>query len=66
MSPAPELPTVGVIARRLSQPVHRIEYVIRSRNIAPAGLAGNSRVFTEADVQFIASEIRRMREPAVQ
>ena len=32
--------TVGEIARRLGQEVHRIEYVIRSRNIRPVGWAG--------------------------
>jgi hypothetical protein len=35
--PAPPLPTVGEIARQLGQPVHRIEYVIRSRLIPAAG-----------------------------
>ena len=55
-----KMPTIGVIARRLNEPVHRIEYVIRSRNITPAATAGNARVFTEADVSLIASEIRRI------
>jgi hypothetical protein len=62
--PAPvtvtHLPTVGVIAERLGQPVHRIEYVIRSRNIEPVGRAGNARVFSEADVEHIASELERI------
>ena len=53
-------PTVGEIARRLSQPLHRIEYIIRSRNIQPTGIAGNSRVFTDADVERIAGELRRI------
>jgi hypothetical protein len=57
---AEPMPTVGVIARRLNAPLHRIEYVIRSRNIIPAGTAGNARVFTEADVSHIASELKRI------
>lgn len=56
----PCMPTVGEIARRLSEPVHRIEYVIRSRGIQPSGLAGVARVFTDSDVERIASELRRI------
>ena len=56
------LPTVGEIARRLGVPLHRVEYVIRSRNLHPCGLAGHARVFTEADVGHIAGELRRMDE----
>ncbi len=54
--------TVGEIARRLGQEVHRIEYVIRSRNIRPVGWAGHARVFRDADLDRIASEIRRIAE----
>ena len=54
--------TVGGIARRLGQEVHRIEYVIRSRNIRPVGWAGHARVFRDADLDRIASEIRRIAE----
>ena len=53
-------PTVGEIARRLNLPLHRVEYVIGARNIQPVGRAGNSRVFSEAAVDRIASECRRM------
>jgi DNA-binding transcriptional MerR regulator len=51
---------VGEIARRLGQPIHRIEYVIRSRNIKPESRAGSSRVFSEATVNRIASELHRI------
>ena len=54
------LPTVGEISRRTGEPVHRIEYVIRSRRIGPLGWAGNARVFSDADVALITSELRRM------
>jgi hypothetical protein len=60
METANEMLTVGAIARRLNKPVHRIQYVIASRHILPIGMAGNLRVFSEADVQQIASEIRRI------
>ncbi len=53
-------PTVGEIARRLGEPIHRIEYCIRARGIEPAAVAGNVRVFTDTDVARIASELRRI------
>jgi hypothetical protein len=58
----PAAPTIGEIARRLGEPVHRIEYVVRSRDIQPASWAGNARIFSEADVDFIRSELRRIDE----
>ncbi|GMV70167.1 MAG: hypothetical protein DYG93_07655 [Leptolyngbya sp. PLA2] len=54
-------PTVGVIARRFGQPVHRVEYVIRSRGIKPVAWAGHARVFSETDVHRIGRELERMR-----
>ena len=56
----PAVPTVGEIARRLNEPIHRIEYVIRPRRIQPASRAGNCRVFSDADVDHIAGELRRI------
>jgi hypothetical protein len=52
--------TVGEIARRLGREVHRVEYVIRSRRILPAGWAGHARVFSDADLEFITAELRRI------
>lgn len=52
--------TVGEIARRLDVEVHRVEYVIRSRRIRPAGWAGHSRVFTDADLTYITAELQRI------
>ncbi len=54
------VPTVGEIARRLGEPVHRVEYIIRARGIRPSGRAGNCRVFTDADVAYMAAELRRI------
>lgn len=56
----PVAPTVGEIARRLGVPLHRVEYVIRSRQISPTARAGNARLFTEADVRRIESELARI------
>lgn len=61
-TPTPAAPTVGVIARRLGVPLHRVEYVIRSREIQPVSVAGNARIFAESDVAFIASELRRIEQ----
>jgi hypothetical protein len=54
------LATVGEIARRLGRPTHRIEYIIRTRRIAPRARVGNLRVFGPADVAYIASELSRI------
>jgi hypothetical protein len=60
MNTASLMPTIGIIAERLGEPLHRIEYIIRSRNIQPSGRAGNARVFTEADIDRIDAELRRI------
>ena len=52
--------TVGEIAARLGQPVHRIEYVIDSRRLRPTAWAGHARIFSESDLQFIESVLRKM------
>lgn len=59
---APTMPTIGEIARRLGQPVHRIEYVVRARGICPCGWAGNARVFPEHAVDIIAAELQRIAD----
>ncbi len=56
---APFMPTIGEIARRLCVPAHRVEYIIRARDIRPCGWAGNARVFDEAGVAVIAAELDR-------
>ena len=57
---AKRLPTIGEIARRLNCSVHQIEYLVRSRRIQPTTLAGNARVFSESDVDLIASLLQRI------
>ena len=60
---APSMATIGEIARRLSVPIHRVEYVIRARRIRPCGWAGNARVFPDHAVEVIASELERINTP---
>ena len=54
--------TVGEIAKRLGYPIHKIEYMIRSRNIQPIQRAGNLRVFSEKDFCFIKSELKHIEK----
>ena len=48
------LPTVGEIARRYGVPVHRVEYIVKSRGILPQARAGNLRVFADDQIERIA------------
>lgn len=54
--------TIGEIARRTKAGIYQVEYVIRSRQLAPVAWAGNARVFSESDAELIASELRRIAE----
>ncbi len=51
------LMTIGQIARLLQQPVHRIAYVIRSRQIRESARAGHFRVFDLSAVGRIRQEL---------
>lgn len=57
---APRAPTAGAIASLGNQPLHRVLYVIKTRGIKPAAIAGSARVFSPEDVQFILGECRRI------
>ena len=56
----PAAATIGEISRRLGQPVHRVEWIIRARNVRPVQRAGNCRIFSQEDVDYIAAELRRI------
>jgi len=56
----PAAATVGEIARRLAAPVHRVEYIIRTRGLRPGSRAGRAGIYDDADVQYIAAELRRI------
>ncbi len=62
---APAMPSIGEIARRLGEPIHRVDYVIRARRIQPCGWAGNARVFPEDAVESIACELQRINATKV-
>ena len=56
----PSALTLAEIARRLGEPLHRVAYVVRTRELHPAKRAGNCRLFSEADVELVATELRRI------
>ena len=58
----PTMTTIGAIARRLGQPLHRVQYVVRTRQIRPCGRAGNVRVFPEETIEAVDAELQRIDE----
>ncbi len=52
-----KLLTVGEIARRLGCPIHKILYLIQSRQIVPIQRAGALRVFDDSVLDLIRSEM---------
>jgi hypothetical protein len=53
----PQLRTAGVIAAELGQPLSRVLYVLRSRDIKPIGRAGILRLYDRSAVAAVASEL---------
>ena len=51
--------TIGEIARRLGWPIHRVDYLIRSRGFEPELRAGNLRVFPETIIDRLRQERRK-------
>jgi hypothetical protein len=55
---APRLITPGVIAAELSQPLHRILHVLRTRrHIRPAARAGTLRLYDKRAVAMVRYEL---------
>lgn len=55
----PRLLTVGEIADRLDVPVHRVQYVLRTReDITPVAYAGRARLFDNDALARIRHERR--------
>jgi len=55
---SPHLRTVGVVARELGEPVHRVLYVLRTRcHIRPAARAGRLRLYDREAVALIRHEL---------
>jgi hypothetical protein len=55
-----KMSSLGEIARRFNRPLHRVEYVVRTRNIEPLIAAGGRNFYSEASAQRIESELRRI------
>ena len=58
----PTIHSVGTLALLYGVSVHRIAYVIRTRGIEAAGMAGNVRLFDDAAARWIGSELQRIAE----
>jgi hypothetical protein len=52
--------TIGEISRRLDEPLHRVEYAIRPRNIQPNATAGNLRIFDVETIERVAGILREI------
>lgn len=48
--------TVGEIARRLDQPLHRIRYLIDARGVKPVAKAGHAWVYDQDALQRLGAE----------
>lgn len=57
----PKVRTAGSIARELNQPLHRVQYVLRTRqHIQPSCRAGSLRVYSSQAVAQIRYELNRI------
>jgi hypothetical protein len=55
----PELNTPGKVAQQLGVPIHRVQYVLRSRpHLRPAATAGRLRLFDDETIEQIARELQ--------
>jgi hypothetical protein len=53
--------TVGVLAERLSVPIHRAQYLLRAKDISPVQRAGKLEICDEAAVRKLQDELGRAR-----
>ena len=56
----PRWPTLGELSRRTGIPTYKLRYVAKRLNLKPAGVAGGTYVYTEADADYIVSTCRRI------
>lgn len=52
-----KLLTIGEMARRLGWPLHKVDYILRSRRIEPKARAGILRIFGEDVIERLRSEV---------
>ena len=55
-----DLMTLGQIARRLDQPIHRVKYAIERYRIEPTQRAGILRLWNEDGLARIERSVRRL------
>jgi hypothetical protein len=56
--------TIGAIASELYEPVHRVQYAIKTRGIEPESVAGNIRVFAPETVERVAAILHEIDRQA--
>jgi len=58
---APTLKTPGIIARDLGVPLHRVMYILQTReHIRPAARAGRLRLFDRETIALIRHELNKI------
>lgn len=61
----PQLNTVGVIAEKLSVPLHRVLYVLKTKSdINPVARVGRTRVYDRSAIEKIRAELESMDDPS--
>jgi hypothetical protein len=60
MVAAPEVPTVGSIAKKYKVATHKVEYIIRRWSLLPVGKAGHTSIYSEDDSDFIGEMLKRI------
>ncbi len=57
----PKLATTGEVARLLDVPLHRVQYIVRTRaHIQPSATAGGIRCFNDESVAKIRHELNSL------
>lgn len=56
----PRLVTAGVMAERLGVPLHRVQYVLRTRQVRVSAYAGRLRLYDRAAVERVRGELARI------
>lgn len=54
--------TIVNIAKRIGEPPHVVDYIVRSRKIKPAARVGIIRLFDDAGIAQIKQALRELRQ----
>lgn len=61
----PSLRTPGVLASELGVPIHRVEYLLRTRaHIRPAAMAGRVRLYDRQALEALRRELSALADRA--